>query len=356
MRILHIAPFNTAGVPFTLVQAERELGHISRLITLGRNPQSREEDICLDLPFLLSKPTQWIKTIVTPMERRRVPHQARIPKDIPVVWKAGTIEKELIRFRERIWKPRIDKILESIDFWNFDLYQLDGGLGFYRDASLIRRLKKAGKHIICCYTGSDLRTRGVIPGIDSICDLNITVEFDHLRFHNNIHHVPFPFNPVDFQSPESGMGKSLRIGHAPTHREAKGSQFIIPVVEDLEKEFDVKLVLIEGLNYQEALAMKSTCHIFIDQIGDLGFGMNSIEALAMGIPACSSLAPGYQKSYPGHPFIEINKINMKDQLIRLIEDIEFRKSAGIAGRKWVKIEHDPIRVVKRIHRLAGYGI
>ena len=51
-RILHLAPFNTSGVPITLVRAEREVGFESRLITLGRDSRNYEEDICLDLPFL----------------------------------------------------------------------------------------------------------------------------------------------------------------------------------------------------------------------------------------------------------------------------------------------------------------
>ena len=49
MRILHIAPFNTAGVPMAFVRAERKMGHDSRLITLGPSRQERNEDICLRL-------------------------------------------------------------------------------------------------------------------------------------------------------------------------------------------------------------------------------------------------------------------------------------------------------------------
>ena len=84
MRILHIAPFNTAGVPMSFVHAERKLGHESNLITLGRNRQHREEDICLNLPCLDFWGTRWIKKIVTPKARRVVTNVTQIPEKIPI--------------------------------------------------------------------------------------------------------------------------------------------------------------------------------------------------------------------------------------------------------------------------------
>lgn len=354
MRILHIAPLNTAGVPMAFTRAERALGHESRLVTFSRSSQSREEDICLDLPFLDFWGTRWMKKMVTPPQRRKVKHIAHVPEDIPIQWKPGNpIEKALIQFREMVWRKQIEVLFKKIDFWDFEVYQLDGGLGFYRDGRIIRRLKEMGKKIICCYTGSDLRTRGVIPEIDRISDVNVTVEYDHLRFHPDIHHVPFPLDISQFSPAVHNEDDIIRIGHAPTHRAAKGSDIIIPIVKKLESIFPVRLVLIENLPYKQALKQKSTCHIFIDQIGNLGYGINGIEALMMGIPTCSSLAPGFEKAYPDHPFFEINEDNLESTLTLLIQDDEFRKEKGKEGAKWVKAIHDPVSVVQKIHHLAG---
>ncbi|RKY83642.1 hypothetical protein DRQ09_09770, partial [candidate division KSB1 bacterium] len=55
MKILHIAPFNIAGIPLTFVKAEKKLGFHSRLITLGKEKQNREKDICLNLPFIYTE-------------------------------------------------------------------------------------------------------------------------------------------------------------------------------------------------------------------------------------------------------------------------------------------------------------
>ena len=354
MRILHIAPFNTAGVPFAFVKAERALGHESRLVTLGRHPQDREEDICLDLPFLDSWLVRRVKGIVTPEHRRVVSHVARLPSKIPPEWKPSPWgESLLINLRERVWKKKIEEAIQEHGLYDYDVYQLDGGLEFFRDGRFVRRLKESGKKVICCYTGSDLRTRGVIPAIDASSDLNVTVEFDHLQYHPDIHHVPFPLDVDAFQPADPAGGHVVRIGHAPTNRAAKGSDIIIPIVQALERRFPVQLVLIEGLPYSEAIRLKRTCHVFIDQIGDLGYGMNSLEALAMGIPACSSLAPGFAEVYPDHPFIVVGADTLETELTALIQDRRLIRKKGKQGRAWVRRVHDARAVVERIHSLAG---
>ena len=204
-----------------------------------------------------------------------------------------------------------------------------------------------------CYTGSDLRTRGVIPAIDKISDLNVTVEYDHTLLHPDIHHIFFPFNAERFELQLKSHGDKIRIGHAPTSWKAKGSDIIVPVLKDLEKEYAVEAILIENLPYRKALELKSTCDIFVDQIGDLGYGINSLESLAMGIPTCSCLAPGFAEVYPDHPFVAIDAKNLQQELIRLITDEALRQELSQRGRAWVFDHHDAVKSVKEIHELAG---
>ncbi len=352
MKILHIAPFNIANVPLTLVLAERNLGHESRLITFARHPRGFPEDICLDLPLVHFKGLTWLKRLVAGKSRIAVSNVKPQLAHLPPIWRPTPLEKLLIKFREALWQPRVKQAVERYRLDQFDVIQLDGGVGFFRDGRDIVRWKKMGKKIICCYAGSDLRVRGVIPPIDAIADLNVTVEFDHLQLHPKIHHVMFPFDASRFEPLPHRVEKILRIGHAPTNRAAKGSDVIIPVVQELEKEFPVQLILIENLPYQEAIQRKAQCHIFIDQIGDLGYGINSLEALAMGIPTCTCLAPGFEQHYPDHPFIVIDAENLKQRLIDVIQDKALRRNKARQGLRWVKQYHDPMRVVQTIHDLA----
>ncbi|MBN2030960.1 glycosyltransferase family 1 protein [bacterium] len=354
MRILHIAPANIAGVPLCFVQAERQLGHESRLITLMPNAQNRQEDICLHLPFIHFWGTRFVKSLFVSKKRRSIHYIADVPKTIPRYWHPESwIETKMIQFREVIWKRKIQNAWIQHHIEDFDVYQLDGGLGFYRDGRLMRQMKEKGKKIICCYTGSDLRVRGVISEIDHISDLNVTVEFDHLQFHPDIHHVMFPINISQFNVKEKVTGDKIRIGHAPTSRKAKGSDIIISHIRTLEKELPVQLILIEGLVYSEAITLKQSCDLFIDQIGNLGYGMNSIEALAMGIPTCTSLAPRFEERYPDHPFIVIDSHNICEKITALIQHPEQLNQIGMRGREWVKRYHNSVKVVQKIHRLAG---
>ena len=81
--------------------------------------------------------------------------------------------------------------------------------------------------------------------------------------------------------------------------------------------------------------------------------MNGIEALAMGIPTCSSLAPGFAEAYPDHPFQEIHESNLESVLVSLIQDRDKQKRLSKQGQEWVGRIHDPIYVVKKIHHLSG---
>lgn len=353
-RILHLAPFNTSGVPITLVRAERELGFDSRLITLGRDPRHYEEDICLDLPFLDFAGTRWAKKLFSHPDRLQVTNRQKIPLQLPPAWTPHSrMENWLVKFRETLWQKKIVPAMAAVDFWNFDLYQLEGGLEFYRDGRVVRELKGRGKPIICLYTGSDLRTRGVIPEIDQNADLNVTLEFDHLALHPRLQHVFFPLDIRRFTPAPPRQDHRLVIGHAPTNRAAKGSDIIIAAVQNLMQEFPIDFELIEGLPYQEALRRKAHCDIFIDQVSELGYGLNALEALALGICTCTALVAGFAEKYPDHPFVEVNAENLREKLARLCRHPEERARRRREGREWVEKMHEARQVVRRIHELLG---
>lgn len=353
MRILHIAPTNIAGVPIAFVRAERALGHESRLVTLVRDRREYEEDICLNLPFIDFWGTRLAKRFLSNPDKLHVTNQRAMASQHPCEWQPNNgFEKALIRFRESLWAAKIRNLFDEIDFWNFDVYQLDGGLEFFRDGRTVKELHARGKKIVCCYTGSDLRTRGILPEIDRLSSVNVTLEFDHLQLVPGIHHVLFPFEVERFQPREREPdGTRIRIAHAPTNRAAKGSEIIIPTVRRLEYELPVELVLIENVSHERSLELKRTSHIFIDQIGELGYGLNSLEALAMGVPTCSSLPDQFGKRYPGHPFVAVDAKTLKQELVQLIQHPALRRAISAHAREWVQRNHDSRVTVRKIHAL-----
>lgn len=354
MRILHIAPYNTAGVPITFVNAERELGHDSRLVTLHRDGRGYQEDICLELPMWQPDIVAKLKKICYPKAKLLqnagpVKHQ-----QIPPVWKpANALAGLLLNVRDRITRPLIDRYIKKYRLGSFDVYQLNGGHGFLKIDKYLPKWHAAGRKVICCYLGSDLRRRGVMPGIDEISDLNLTLEWDHLALHPDIRHVYFPFDYSGFKVIEPTVREKIRIGHSPTNRAAKGSDRIISAIKKLSESHSVEMTLIENLPYSRALELKGTCDIGIDQLGELGYGISALEWLAMGIPVASCIAPEMEKSGIIHPIVKINEQNIEEQLEKLIVDANYRHKLGLAGRKWVEENHDAKKIVQQIHKLAG---
>lgn len=351
-KILHIAPMNVSGVPGQFVRAERRLGFESRLVTLYRDTRGYPEDICLDLPHITSGLAGGLKKRVSDPAKLHVSNRRAAPGSIPIRWAPySPAERLLVLLRDLAWIPRIERSIRRYGLDEFQVYQLDGGLGLYRHVWFLSRLRNV--QVICCYMGSDLRTRGVLQKIDNLSRLNVTVEWDHRQLHPNIHHVFFPFDAATLVPRPLRGDHPLRIGHAPTSREAKGSDIILAGLQEIAEHWPIEIELIENLPWERAMERKRECDIFVDQIGDLGYGINALEALALGIPTCSCLAPGFADAHPDHPFVDVDAGNLKSKIIGLIENPRLRQELGERGRAWVLKMHDPISSVRRIHRLAG---
>jgi glycosyltransferase involved in cell wall biosynthesis len=259
----------------------------------------------------------------------------------------------LFTLRDSLWAPRIYGAVDRNDLLNFDIYHLESGAGFFRDSRLIKRLSAMGKKIVCYYLGTDIRDRGIIPEIDALSDLNITTEFDHLALHPGLRFSFLPFEVSGFEA-RAAENERLRICHAPRNRALKGTGRIIEVVKEMERRHNVELVLIEGKPHAEALEIKRTCDIAIDQIGDrggTGYGVNSLETLSMGIPTLTSFTPDFDAFLTGHPFVVVNPDTLAASLEEVILDGDLRREKGRQGRAFVEKYHDAAGVTQSIYAM-----
>jgi len=344
LKILHVSPEHYTGSLMTFVKTHRAFGNESRLVTLYPNWSGYEEDINLNLPYVGNK--KYIRLIKRSLGRRNP-----LPSNELKEWNPGGIEKYIFQLRDRIWVKRIEKAIQKYNLLDYDIYHFHAGMDLYRDGRFARRVKMEGKKIICHYHGTDLRNRGVIKSMDDLSDLNLTCEFDHLNLHPNIRYLFLPFD-VSRYSVRSQENRKLKVCHAPTSRFFKGSDTIILICKRLEQEGRIEFVLIEGKSHSEALRLKQTCDIAIDQIanlGGLGYGVNSLETLSMGIPTCTSLTPEYPAFIPNHPFVCVDSGNLKEKLEYLITNSEYRKEKALAGRIWVERVHGAKQVVQELY-------
>ena len=338
MRILHVAPVNVAGVPYSMMEMLRRFGHDARLVTLHRNTLDFPEDICLDLPLPRgSLAGSWRR-----FKGRVSPSTGRSDLRRPQVLRArNPAERLYFALDDRRRRTTVERAVKHYGLDGYDIVHYDGGLDFYRDARLARKWKSEGKKIVCHYMGSDLRVRGVHPVMDGLSDLNLTNESDHLLLHPDIHYlfIPFDASPYPVRQRENAQ---LKIIHSPSNRATKGTELILPVMEQVRRARDVEFVLVEGTPHADVVRIKESCDIAIEQVGNLGgtgYGRNSLETLAMGIPTITEMTPDYLEWIPENPFVLATPESLYDTLIRVIDDAGLRAEKARAGRAWVQKYH-----------------
>lgn len=346
LKILHISPENYTGTLMTFVRTHQALGNQSRLVTMYPNWSGYEEDINLNLPFVGNK--RYIRLVKRLLGRGRP-----MPQTEMTAWNPPGLERLFFRWRDRLWAGRITENIERYGLLDYDIYHFHAGVDLFRDGRFARRLKGMGKKIVCHYHGTDLRNRGVIPVMDELSDLNLTCEFDHLSLHPRLRYLFLPFE-VDRYETRQAQHDRPRVCHSPTNRFFKGSDVIIEIGRDLERRGKIEFVLIEGMPHSEVIRIKQTCDIAIDQIanlGGLGYGVNSLETLSMGIPTCTNLTPEYEAFIPDHPFILVDAHNLKTRIEFLAAHPEFRAEKGREGRAWVERVHGAHNVVRHLYGL-----
>ena len=87
-------------------------------------------------------------------------------------------------------------------------------------------------------------------------------------------------------------GPRVRIVHAPSKREGKGTQAVLDAIEALQREgAPIDLDLIEGVPHAEARQRYAAADLVIDQVRLGWYGLTSIEAMALGKPVVCHLDP-----------------------------------------------------------------
>ncbi len=348
VKVLHLSPQNYTGILTLFVKGHRYLGHESRLVTFYRAKNLYPEDICLDLPFV--GPMEWLWKVKRLIKSGslRVPFTGTTEK---IFWSPSMAERLLLSLRDLAWTPRINRVAKEYGLMDFDIYVLEGGMSFYRDGRDVRKLREKGAHIVSNYHGLDLRMRGAIRPVWEATELHTTCEFDLYQRYDELEYLFLPFDTslVPVAKPR---GSRIRICHAPRIRSVKGTEEILRAVDNLSRTLPVEMVLIENMSHGEALELKASCHIAIDQIarGDMGYGVNSLESLSMGICTVTNLSGAYREFIPDHPFALAHRDNLEKVLRELVLDEDLRRKYAEAGPGWIERTHNWKTVAESMHR------
>jgi len=237
LRVVH-CPVNTAGVPWTNVQALRRRGVDARLVVFNRYKLHPEADWSLDRPedFLRGQIVQW---------------------------------------------RALARLLPRTDVFHFYF-----GLTLVPRSLQFPILRAFGKKSVFHYLGSDIR--GKTPeelAFGKRANAEVIGSYDAIRWVPEAEVIPPGFDVRSVApTPPSDRVRPLVL-HAPSHRGRKGTEHVIAACAGLE----VDLELVEGLHHDEAFERYRAADIVVDQLNAGWYGLFAIECMALGKPVVTFL-------------------------------------------------------------------
>jgi glycosyltransferase involved in cell wall biosynthesis len=293
---------NTAGVPWTNVQALRRRGVDARLVVFERYKLHPEADWDLARPdgFLRRQAVQW---------------------------------RALMR------------LLPETDVFHFYF-----GLTLVPKSLQFPLLRAFRKKSVFHFLGSDIR--GKTPAelaYGRRAGAQIVGSYDAVRWIPEAEVIPPGVDLTRFEPLVSLTNYRPLIVHAPSNRRRKGTEHVIAACQGL----DADLEIVEGLDHHEAIERYRAADIVVDQLNAGWYGVLAIEAMALGKPVVSFLhdeAVARTEAAFGLrvPIVSATKQTLPARLGELVADPERRRRLGTESRAYVERVHDIGKVADRL--------
>jgi glycosyltransferase involved in cell wall biosynthesis len=306
MRVTH-CPVNTAGIPWTNVQALRARGLDAQLVVFNRYALHPEADL----------------------ELRRT---------------GGLLRQQATQWRA------FARIAPQTDVFHFYF-----GLTLLPKSVQFPLLRALGKRSVMHFLGSDIR--GKSPEQlewAKRAGARVVGSYDAIRWVPDAYVIPpaidvgaiEPSPPVDRERPV--------VLHAPSSRRRKGTEHVVAACEQL----DVELEIVEGLDHREAFERYRRADVVVDQLNAGWYGVFAIEAMALGKPVVTFLrAEAVRRTEEAFgvevPIVSATKETLADALRPLTESADERRRVGAASRAYAEEVHDLQRLTDRL--LALYA-
>jgi glycosyltransferase involved in cell wall biosynthesis len=307
VRVTH-CPVNTAGIPWTNVQAQRARGVDAKLVVFERYRLHPEADIDLERP-------------------------------------TGLARRQLVQARA------FARLAPQTDVFHFYF-----GLTLLPRSVQFPLLRALGKRSVMHFLGSDIR--GKTPrelDWSRRAGARIVGSYDAVRWVPDAHVIPPGIDLASIEpAPPSGRERALVL-HAPSSRRRKGTEHVIAACEQL----GVDLEIVEGLDHREAFERYRAADVVVDQLNAGWYGVLAIEAMALGKPVVTFLHDeAVRRTEEAFgievPIVSATKDTLADVLRPLVESPEERSRAGAASRAYVERVHDLQQMTDRLLDLYAH--
>jgi glycosyltransferase involved in cell wall biosynthesis len=306
VRVTH-CPVNTAGIPWTNVQALRGRGVDARLVVFNRYRLHPEADIDLKRPggLVRQQGTQWRAF-------------ARLARDT-------------------------------------DIFHFYFGLTLLPKSVQFPLLRALGKRSVMHFLGSDIRGRSAAElEWSRRAGARIVGSYDAIRWVPDAHVIPPGIDVSAIEpAPPSDRERPVVL-HAPSSRTRKGTEQVVAAC----KELNVELEIVEGLDHREAFERYRNADVIVDQLNAGWYGVFAIEAMALGKPVLTFLHDeAVRKTEEAFgvdvPIVGVTGDTLAAALRPLVESAEERQRVGRASRAYAEEVHDLERMTDRL--LALYA-
>jgi glycosyltransferase involved in cell wall biosynthesis len=301
VRVTH-CPVNTAGIPWTNVQALRARGVDAQLVVFNRYKLHPEADVDL--------------------------HRS-----------GGLLRQQTVQWRA------FARLARQTDVFHFYF-----GLTLLPKSVQFPLLRALGKRSVMHFLGSDIRgrSRDELAWAER-AGARVVGSYDAIRWVPDAQVIPPGIDVRAIEPAPPGDRERPVVLHAPSSRARKGTEHVVAACEEL----GVELEIVEGLDHREAFERYRNADVIVDQLNAGWYGLFAIEALALGKPVISFLhdeAVARTEEALGVrvPVVSATADTLVERLRPLVESAEERRRVGAAGRAYVEQVHDADTVADRL--------
>jgi hypothetical protein len=353
MKVLHL-PTPTTGNSWGLAQGERALGLDSFVMIAQQSWHNYPADIYLHLESIPSIPGKFAKLAISFFNIRDKYDVFHFNFGNSLIYIPYQLKQQL---------PTLFKYVDQLDLPFYPdtakLFVTYNGCDVRQKYMTMQRTPIAACHNPNCYAGrcnsgrlDEYRRQGV-KKMERYARHMWALTPDLLYFLPKEKSSFLPctisnWSEVELCPPK--LKKKLKIVHAPTNREAKGSDFILAAFEKIRRTHAdfVEIQLVENISHVQALQIYRDADLIIDQILIGWYGAFAVEAMKMGKPVIARIAQEdlqFVLAPLAHDVMETiinaDPSSIYEVLLRCIENRNFLRQQAQASLDYVYKWHHP---------------
>lgn len=290
---------------------------------------------------------------------------------------------KIIKYSENSFLRKLQKFFLIIKLLlKYDYFIFDSSGSLFPEFKDVKLFRKFGKRTMVIFTGCDIRLPEKVeqykwnPCRDCTDDYknfvgcrlnskpakinNIEINFDILvsaeeaagSLNKKYYPTLFPVDISKFSFTGSNPGKILKIIHAPSNEEYKGTKYILRTVEQLKKEFEFDFRVVSDIKAEDLYREIKNSDLVIDQMLVGFYGLLSIESMAMGKPVVCYIREDIIRNSPADmPVFNANPDTLYDVLKKILDNPELLNSAGEKSRIYAEKYHDAKLIASNYYSL-----